>query len=209
MKKFRTAASVIAGLMATLLLATSAQAIPYFNGTSGFGFDNSSLMLSADYIISTSTTFTGVDVDILVDEVANETFGESIDRTITWTLINNTGISEFLVLFTALGATPPDYSGDTIDIDIDGVDPMQIMEYGPYAFAGYQLSIADFKLVDGRLEATRTFGYTVDAPLQGGVPPALGIAFTSEFVVPEPATGLLLSSALLLMVAAGGRRGTQ
>ncbi len=210
MLHLRTTLTAIAGLGATLLLATSAQAIPYFNAD--FGFDNSTLMLPSDYVIDNDATFpfiasgiTSTDIGLLAaDSEVNDT-ADSIDRTITWTLINNADITEFVVFFTALGPTPYDYSGANIDLEIDGVDPMEIMNFGPYSFAGYRLNLADFTMVNGRLEATRTFGYTVDEPEQGGFPPALGVAYTTDFNVPEPATGLLLGGALLMILGAGRR----
>jgi hypothetical protein len=210
MLHLRTTLTAISSLVATLLLATSAQAIPYFNAD--FGFDNSTLMLPSDYVIDHDATFpfiasgtTFTDIGLLaVDSAINDT-PESIDRTITWTLINNADITEFVVFFTALGPTPHDYSGANIDIEIDGVNPMQIMEFGPFFFAGYHLNLSDFTLVDGRLEVTKTFRYTVDQPEQGGLPPALGIAYTTNFTVPEPATGLLLGGALLMVLGAGRR----
>lgn len=198
------------GLVTTLLLATSAHAIPYFEGVA-FGFDNSTLMLAPDFVIPVTATFDCVeagtdpcpgspDVSLeAVDSEINDTAG-SIDRTITWTLINNADVTDFMVFFTALGPTPHDYSNATIDIEIDGVDPMQIFSFGPYFFAGYHLNIADFALVNGRLEATKVFRYTVDEPQQNGFPPALGIA---SVTVPEPATGLLFGGALLMVAGAG------
>ena len=204
MKNLRRTLSVVTGLVAALWLAPSAQALPYFDALAGFA--NSTSMLPSEYVISLDASFPALDIELVIDEVANETFGEPIDRTITWTLINHAEIPEFVVFFTTLAPMGPDYSGDNIDIEIDGVNPMQIMEFGAYFFAGYYLNLADFALVVGRLETKRTFCYTVDVPLQGGMPPALGIVLTSEFSVPEPATGLLLASALLLMVAVRGRR---
>ena len=204
MKNLRRTLSVVTGIVAALWLAPSAQALPYFDAA--FGFENSASMLPSEYVIASDANFPALGIELVIDEVANETAGEPIDRTITWTLVNHAEIPEFVVFFTALGTTVHDYSGDNIDIEIDGVNPMQIMEFGAYFFAGYYLNLADFALVDGRLETKRTFGYTVDVPLQGGMPPALGIVVTSEFSVPEPATGLLLASALLPMVAVRGRR---
>lgn len=203
--------SAVAGLLVTLLFASSAQAIPYFNET--FGFDNSTLTLPEEYVIDGDATFpfiasgtTDTDIGLLAEDISIDDTASSIDRTITWTLINNADITEFVVFFTALGPTPHDYSDANIDIDIDSVDPMQILQLGSLFFAGYRLELADFTMVNGRLEAERTFRYTVDQPQQGGLPPALGIAYTTDFTVPEPATGLLLSGALLMVAGAGRRK---
>ena len=82
---------------------------------------------------------------------------------------------------------------------------MQISEFGSGFFAGYHMNLDDFTFTNGRLEATRTFRFTVDVPEQGGFPPALGIAYTTDVSVPEPATGLLFGGALLMILGAGRR----
>lgn len=198
---------------ALLLLAGPAGAIPYFNAP--FGFDNSSLMLDADFALPDDAGFgfvasgvTSTDVGLLSQDLIADT-STSIDRTITWTIINNAPatVTDFVLVLTALSPTPTDYSGANIDVDIDGFDPMVIATFGPYFLAGYHLTLDDFSLVNGDLVATRTFRYTVDVPEGPGGPPALGIAYTTDlFPVPEPATGHLLAGAVALATWAGRKR---
>lgn len=210
----RTLGPVLAvGLL--LLFASPASAIPYFNAP--FGFDNSSLMLEPDFLIPTDAEFpfvasgvTATDVGLLSEDLIADT-SSSIDRTITWTIINNapTTVTDFILFLTALDPTPTDYSGANIDVDIESHDPMVIASFGPYFLAGYRLTLADFQLVNGDLVATRSFRYTVDVPEGPGGPPALGIAYTADLIpVPEPATGLLLAGALLVATGAGRKRRT-
>lgn len=199
----------------TLLLAGPARAIPYFNAP--FGFDNSSLMLEPQIAIPDDASFpfvasgvTSTDVGLLSEDLIQDT-STTIDRIITWTIINNapTTVTDFILFLTALSPTQTDYSGAAIDVDIQGYDPMVIASYGPYSVAGYHLTLSDFELVNGDLVATRTFRYTVDAPEGPGGPPALGIAYTQDLTpVPEPATGLLLAGALLVATGAGRKRRT-
>jgi hypothetical protein len=200
----------VLGAAVIALVPASAQAIPYFN--EDFGFDNSSLMLDAQFAIPNDASFPPVasgnttnDIGLLSDDVINDT-SSSIDRTVTWTIINNEPetITEFLIFLTALAPTPTDYSGANIDVGIDTDDPMVIATFGPYFLAGFHLTLDDFSLVSGDLIVTRTFSYTVDVPEGAGGPPALGIAYTPMFMpVPEPATGLLFAGAVLLAVGAG------
>ena len=203
--------------MATLLLAANAQALPYFNGPAdGFGFDNTNLGLSADFVFPasqapgfvqsgvTSTTLGLLSFDSVIADTAT-----SIDRTIDWTLINNdpTNLTDFIIVFTGLGPNSSFFENATIDLDIDGFDPMVISRLQTaqdlFFFAGYRLTSADF---DANNQATRTFRYTVDLPPGPNGPPELGIMYLTEFTVPEPATGFLFSSALLLAVGVGRRR---
>ena len=207
----------LATSVAVLLLAGSAHALSYFDGPSGFGFDNSTLLLSPDYLLTPSTpgyVASGVtdpsltDLGLLsVDTAINDT-ATSIDRTITWTLINNAPatLTDFIIVFTALGPSSSSYASANIDLDIDGFDPMVIMNLqltDLFWFAGYRLTSADF---DSNQMATRTFRYTVDVGEGSGGPPELGIMYMTEFTVPEPATGLLFGGALLMAVGAGRRR---
>jgi len=198
--------------------ATGAQALPYFNSPSGFGFDNDALQLPADYVLEPSapgfvasgvtdpalTNLGLLSVDAAIDDTLT-----SIDRTVTWTLINNAPatLTDLIIVFTGLGANGADYAGATIDLDIDGFDPMVIASLQTtsdlFWLAGYRLTSEDF---DANQMATRTFRYTVDVGEVGGMPPDLGIMYMTEFTVPEPATGLLFGSALLMAVGAGRRR---
>lgn len=208
---------VIASAAVLALSAGSAQALPYFNGPMGFGFDNSSLGLSPDYVLTPSApgyVESGVTDPSLTDlgltalDVAVDDTPTSIDRTITWTFTNNapSTLTDFIIVFTGLGANAGDYVGANVDIDIDGFDPMVIANIQTtelFWLAGYRLTSADF---DSNDMATRTFRYTVDVGEVGGMPPDLGIMYMTEFTVPEPATGLLFGSALLMAVGAGRRR---
>ncbi len=205
-------ALLTAGFVSLLLASSRAEAIPYFNAP--YGFDNSTLQLSPDYDIPTDADFgfvasgvTAAAVGLQSADVINDT-PTGIDRTITWTIINNTlpDVSEFVLILTGLVPSGFDYSGANIDVDIAGSDPMVIASYGPYFFAGYHFTRDDFTLVAGDLVATRTFRYTVDVPEAASGPPDLGIAYTATINVPEPATGLLLAGAMLLAAGAGRRR---
>ncbi len=216
-----------AGLLVSLLLATSARAIPYFNTDLGFGFDNSVLQLQPDFLIPLEAVFptiesitvgpgvdgpipTSTDVGLLATDSLQPDPASPIDRTITWTIVNNNpaDVSEFVLFLTALEMTPFDYSADgiVIDVGIDGLDAMIVASWGPYFFAGYHLTLDDFTLVGEDLIATRTFRYTVNVAQDVSGPPALGIAYTSMINVPEPATGLLFAGALLLAAGAGRRQ---
>jgi len=215
----------LAGLLVSLLLATSARAIPYFNTDLGFGFDNSVLQLEPDFVIPLDAVFptiesrnsppipTSTDVGLLSGDSLQPDPASPIDRTITWTIVNKNpaDVTEFVLFLTALEMTPFDYSADGIVIDVgidglDGLDAMIIASYGPYFFAGYHLTLDDFTLVGEDLIATRTFRYTVNVAQDMSGPPALGIAYTSMINVPEPATGLLFAGALLLAAGAGRRQ---
>lgn len=204
-----TLALALALVIPLIGLPERAQAIPYFNEP--FGFDNSSLGLKVDYVIELSAVFDPIasgmadlDIGLLSTDDVDDS-GSGIDRTITWTLINNAPnvVTDFLVFFTAVPVIGFDYSSANFDLDIDANDPMSIISYGSYTFAGYRLTLDDFSLVNGELLATRRFRYTVDVPQDVSGPPNLGIARTSNFIVPEPATGLLLASALLVAALAG------
>ncbi len=219
-----------AGLLVSLLLATSARAIPYFNTDLGFGFDNSVLQLQPDFLIPLDAVFptiesitvgpgvdgpipTSTDVGLLASDPLQPDPASPIDRTITWTIVNNepAEVTEFILFLTALDMTPFDYSAEGIVIDVgidglDGLDAMIVASYGPYFFAGYHLTPDDFTLVGEDLIATRTFRYTVNVAQDVSGPPELGIAYTSMINVPEPATGLLFAGALLLAAGAGRRQ---
>jgi hypothetical protein len=219
-KKLLTALATpltVMAVMAVLLFAGSAQALPYFNGPSGFGFDNSTLSLPGDYVINPTApgyVESGVtdplltNLGLLAVDVSTETFGQPIDRTVTFTFINNAPgtLTDLLFVFTGLGANGADYATANIDLDISGFDPMEISSLtttDTFWLAGYRLTSADF---DANQMATRTFRYTVDVPEVNGAPPDLGIMYMTDFTVPEPATGLLLSASLLMAVGAGRRR---
>lgn len=200
--------------LSTSLMASSASAIPYFNAP--FGFDNSSLTLAIDVVIPLDAVFppiasgdTTTDLVLLSQDEINDT-GNMIDRTITWTLINTVPdeIDEFLVFLTALQTLPGDhdYSNALIDVDILGLDSMDIASFGSLTFAGFRMSLDDFTLVNGELTATREFRYTVDEGEAQSGPPNLGVAYVAFPSVPEPGTGLLLSTALALGVATSARR---
>ena len=228
--KARRVPLALAGLVVSLLIATNAQAITYFNAD--FGFDNSVLQLPTEYEIPLDAGFPFIASGVLdtaiglsSEDIINDTT-TSIDRTITWTVINNapTEITEFILFLTALSPTEFDYSGAVIDVEISRpfalgealgdltaqgaelFDPMVIAAYGPYYFAGYHLTLDDFTLVGGDLIATRQFRYTVNVPEDSSGPPDLGIAYTTMVNVPEPATGLLFASALLLAAGTGRRQ---
>jgi hypothetical protein len=220
-----------AGLLVSLLLATSARAIPYFNTDLGFGFDNSVLQLEPDFVIPLDAVFptiesitvgpgvdgplpTSTDVGLLAMDPLQPNPAATIERDITWKIFNNTDVSEFILFLTALDMTPFDYSaeGIVIDVGIDGLDGLRgpdamiVASYGPYFFAGYHLTLDDFTLEGDDLVATRTFRYMVNVAQDMTGPPALGIAYTSMINVPEPATGLLFAGALLLAAGAGRRQ---
>jgi hypothetical protein len=208
--------------LASALAAASAQAIPYFNGPlDGLGretgFDNSSLQLPADEVISLGIDFSQYPVEsgntsntlgLLADDVINEIQGEDMDRLVTWTLINNDPqVLKGFVIFLPFLASPPDYSSAAFDVRLDEVDPMVITSYGPFFFAGFRLTPGDFTDVGGRLQATRTFRYTADTNQFLTEAPALAVAYAPDSeLVPEPATGLLLTGALLVAVGAGRKR---
>ena len=211
----RRALPVLVGLSFSLLVATSARAIPYFEVGVPFGFDNVDTLIAVDYEIPPDANFpfiasglTSTAIGLLSSNVINDT-PSSIDRTVTWTIINNapTEITEFFIFLTALKLTSFAYLDPNVDIDvkINDFDPMEIASYGPYFFAGYRLTLADFALIGEDLIATRTFRYTVNIPEAASGPPDFGIAYTSVSV-PEPATGLLFAGALLLAAAAPRRQ---
>lgn len=197
---------------AASLAPSTAAAIPYFNEP--FGFDNSTLQLDLDYVIPLDAVFPyiasndpSLDLVLLSEDQVDDT-ATTIDRLITWTLINTVPeeIGEFLVFFTAVVPGDTDYSGAVIDIDMTGTDEMVIAGYGPYTFLGFILSPDDFVDMNGELTAVRQFRYTVDEAQQAGGPPDLGIAYVQgPIVVPEPGTGLLLASAIGIAAAAARR----
>ncbi len=209
--------------LACLFVANSAQAIPYFTETCGSnsncGFDNDALGLTVTEVIPAGADFTTYPIDsevppdandmgLIAEDEINDTL-TMIDRTVTWTLVNNAPaeLDDFIVIFTLLAAFPTGYENANIDLKIDEFDPMRIVESQGSYFAGYRLDSSDFTMVNGRLEATRVFRYTVNLPEGDDGPPRLGIALTKDvFSVPEPATGLLLSGALLLVAGAGRKR---
>jgi hypothetical protein len=197
------------------LAASSASAIPYFNAP--FGFDNASLSLPIEVVIPLDAVFppiasgdTTTDLILLSEDEINDT-ANMIDRTITWTLINTLPdeIDEFYIFLTALRAGPGDhdYSNALIDVDILGLDAMDIGAFGGFTFAGFKMDLDDFTLVNGELTAQRQFRYTVDEGEAQSGPPNLGIADVAFPSVPEPGTGLLLAAALGLTAAASSRRG--
>jgi hypothetical protein len=217
--KIPIAVPALAALAAVLLCTAEAHALAYFNTPSGFGFDNGGLHLSPDYEIVPSApgyVHSGVtdplltDLGLLSEDTVIADTSTSIDRTITWTLINNAPqtLTDLLIVFTGLGANAADYPTANVDIDVDGFDPMVIasLEIAEqvYWLAGYRLTSEDF---GEDQTATRTFRYTVDVGQVGSRPPDLGIMYMTEFTVPEPATGLLLGSALLLIAGTGRRHG--
>jgi len=210
-KRRRALAKILGLILCSSLVATSASAIPYFNAP--FGFDNSTLGLAVEEVIPTDAVFppiaagdTTTDIVLLSEDEINDT-PTMIDRTITWTLVNTVPdeVDSFLIFLTALAPQPGDYdySGALIDVEIDGPDPMVIASYGSLTFAGFRLSLEDFTLVEGELRAERQFRYTVDEGEAQSGPPGLGVAYV---VLPEPATGVLLVSALVLAGAASRRR---
>jgi hypothetical protein len=211
-------ALAVACLLAATLAASDAQAIPYFTTNCGqdgndCGFDNDTLMLDVDYDIPTDATLVGIGsgstggpLGLLSSDTINDT-ATTVDRTVTFTIFNNDSLSEIFLFFTALDSPLPDYASAEIDLRIDEFDPMDIGSYGSLYFAGYRLGLDDFTLVGGDLIATRTFRYTVDEPLAPSGSPMIGLAYATELTpVPEPATGLLLTGALLLAAGAGTGR---
>jgi hypothetical protein len=203
---------VLSCLLVFLLAPASAWAIPYFNVE--YGFDNSSLGRGTDYAIADDAAVPFVqdgginsNIGLLAFEEINDT-DTMIDRTITWRIFNNAPeeVPELVLFLSALVSGRADYSSANFDVEIYGEDPMSIASFGPYFFAGFHLLLEDFELVKGRLLTTRTFRYTADVPLDPREGPKLGIAYTTNFAVPEPATGLLFSAALVLAVGVGRRR---
>jgi hypothetical protein len=203
---------VLTCLLVSLLMPASAGAIPYFNEE--YGFDNSTLGLDVDYAIADDAIFGFVQGGVTDSNIGLLTFEEiddtptMIDRTITFKIFNNApeSVPEMVLFLSALVPGGFDYAGATIDIDIEGYDPMSIASFGPYFFAGFHLLLEDFEMVKGKLIATRTFHYTVDMALPPSGPPKMGIAYTTDFQVPEPTTGLLFVASLLLAVGVGRRR---
>jgi hypothetical protein len=216
----RALAAHLVSLLVAAGVTSTAHAIPYFNET--FGFDNTELGLNVDYEVSLDAVFPfiesgtpGLPVSFEAVDDINDT-ASSVDRTVTWTITNNAKLPEFVLFLTAIGPNTPQYNDFDFNVDIgpqfgpgqastqglSDLDPMVIARYGPYFFAGYHLSLEDFA-ADGT--AVRTFRYSVDSPLLGS-PPDLGVAYTTMISVPEPATGLLFASAMLLAVAAGRRQ---
>ena len=212
-------ARAMALALTSVLAAASAQAIAYYNGPldglgRATGFDNSSLQLPADEVISLGIDFSQYPVEsgnttntlgLLADDVINEIQGEDMDRLVTWTLINNDPqVLKGFVIFLSFLGSPPDYSSAAFDVRLDEVDPMVITSYGPFFFAGFRLFPGDFTDVGGQLQATRTFRYTADVHQFHTEAPALAVAYAPDSeLVPEPATGLLLTGALLVVVGTG------
>ena len=197
--------------------ALPAHALQYFNGPGGFGFDNTTLMLDADFefpVDPGNPGFpfegitggnTGGPVGLSFIDLEMETFGDPIDRTVEWTILNNDAIDEIMIVFSGLLTMEQDYLDATIDITSD--DGLDIAFWDGRWLAGFQLDIDDFTDVNGTLTATRTFRYTIDVAQIGDAPPGLGLQFTRELTsVPEPATGLLLVGALLATLGAGRKQ---
>ena len=233
LRRMRTSILALATMVVALSSGVANASYVAFDPISGF--DNSSLGLSADYQIPTAGDWLGAGVDgtngIFIEEVqclkqmmiddCAATLPAGTDgyfSQVTWTLSNTSGMSGPGLLFiSGLNSFDPMLSAsyDPADIkiqmqasttDSDGLDstPMD------FEIASYSVGSTGYFYLAYKVENfTRKlhFTYKVDALQLDGGTPQLFVNSAFNFAnVPEPSTGLLVSTGLLGLSVFGRRR---
>lgn len=204
-----------------ILSPESAQAVPYFNGPEGFGFDNSSIEATAKYQIEDADAFEAAGqrkfndgsfaIVLSVEQDVHIADG-FFEVDVTWQIKNKTDetIDRVIVFFTALAGPPafPDYFDAEIELFPEDGKQFRVIRYEDGDEEFFFLGFAVRNLEPGRDdERERKFSYRVAGPVIGGETPTMGVlASFNPTVVPEPATGLLVAFGLVGLAARGRKR---
>ncbi len=204
-----------------VLSPEGAQALPYFNGPEGFGFDNSSIGATAKFLIEDPDAFEpagqrkfndgsfAIVLSVEQDVHVEDGFFE-VD--VTWQIKNKTDetIDRVIVFFTAPAGPPafPDYFDAEIELFPEDGKQLRVIRYEDGDEEFFFLGFAVRNLAPGREdERERKFSYRVAGPVIDGETPTMGVvASFNPTVVPEPTTGLLVAFGLVGLAARGRKR---
>ena len=200
---------VLVGLVLAFVIGGTepAQALTYFNGPDGFGFDNTEgldpkfeLFDPDEFKTATQRKFNDGTADIVLAVEQDLNIKDDVfEVDVTWQIKNKTGetIDRVIVFFTALAGPPgfPDYSESDIQIFAEDGKELKIIRYDEgdevFYFAGFSVRNIEPGR-DGQRE--RRFRYVVQGSIVGGETPTMGVnAAFNPAIVPEPGTALLMA----------------